>query len=58
MRQISTATCRSSDHLDQNYALMLRHRGDLVGATARINTDLDRLRARVEGIERQLELLE
>ncbi|AMM13115.1 hypothetical protein AX768_02275 [Burkholderia sp. PAMC 28687] len=57
-RQISSAACRSSDHLEQNCALMLRHLGDLVGATARINKDLDRLRARVEGIERQLELLE
>ena len=42
----------------EQYGLILHHLGDMVGADARQNGELDRLRSRIERIEKRLEIID
>jgi hypothetical protein len=48
----------SLNTLTEQYAGMLHHLGDIVGADARQNRDMDALRKRIERIEHRLEIIE
>jgi septation ring formation regulator EzrA len=42
--------------MEEHWGCVLHHLGDLVGAEAHQNKELDRLRERIERIERRLEI--
>jgi regulator of replication initiation timing len=44
--------------LEEHYAGMLHHLGDIVGADARQNRELDGLRKRLDRIEKRLEIVD